>query len=164
MQPPGLRVREHERAAVDGRPREPAEARHRRHALAPFAAGDRVVDDPLVARCTPHQGEIALLHATGFERPPECRRGLARAREEQRAARAAVEAVHGMHVRAEHVSHSEERDVVVVGPSAMDEQARRLVRDDDGLVDEEELYRRRSSQTRAGDLSANCVEAQARGG
>ena len=41
VQPPGLGLREHERAAVDGRPREATKARHRGDALAPLAPGDR---------------------------------------------------------------------------------------------------------------------------
>ena len=39
VQPPGLGLREHEGAAVDGRPAEATKARHRRDALAPFAPG-----------------------------------------------------------------------------------------------------------------------------
>ena len=146
VKPPGLGLREHERAAVDGRPGEETKARHRGDALAPFAPGDRVIDDPLAGRRAPHQGEVALLHPAGLERSPEGRRRLPCAREQQRAARAPIEAVHGMNVRAQHVSHPEERHVVVIGPSAMDQEARRLVGDDDGVIDEEQIDRRRGSQ------------------
>jgi hypothetical protein len=45
----------------------------------------------------------------------------------------------GVNVLADGVAHAEHRDVVVVVPAAMDEQAGGLVGDDDVLVDEEEL-------------------------
>jgi hypothetical protein len=105
VQSPGLGPREHERTAVDGRPRQATKARHRNDAFAPFASGDRVIDDAPVGRRAPHQGKVALLHAASLERLPERRCCLAGARKQQRAARAAVEAMHGMNMRTEHVSH-----------------------------------------------------------
>ena len=73
----------------------------------------------------------------------ERRCSLAGASEEQGAARAAVEAVHRVHVCAQHVPHPEERHVLVVAPSAMDQEARRLVGHDDVGIDEEEIDRAR---------------------
>jgi hypothetical protein len=108
-----------------------------------------VIDDAFVGRRSPDQGDIVLLHATGLERASEGRRRLACPRKEERAARAAVEAVHGIDLCAEHVAHPEERHVVVRGPSAMDQQARRLVRDDDRVVDEDKLDRGRRGQAEA---------------
>jgi hypothetical protein len=61
------------------------------------------------------------------------------AREDEHAARRAIEPMHDVDVRADGVADAKERDVIVVVPAAMDEQPRRLVGDDEIFVREQEL-------------------------
>ena len=151
VQAAGLGHREDERAAIDGRARERAEAGDGVDARAPFGARDRVVDDEAIGGRAAHEREVPLRDAPLFERAPHRRRRLARAREDERAARAAIEPVEREDVApAERVAHAEHRDVVVAIPPAVHEQPRRLVRDDDVRVDVEEIDRAARAR-RSGD-------------
>jgi hypothetical protein len=67
--------------------------------------------------------------------------GLTRAGKKKSAARSAVEPVNGMDPLADRIPHAKESHVVVVIPTAVDEQPRRLVRHDDVLIHEEKLDR-----------------------
>ena len=135
VQTASLRHRTHERAAVHGGVRDEAIARQRRHALAVLAFWNRVVHDALGGRLSAHEREVSLLDALLGEVTHERGGGLLVTREEERAARAAVEAVKRVNVRAaERVANTKHRDVVVVVPSAMHQEPGWLVGNDDVVV------------------------------
>ncbi len=142
MQTAGLGERLYERASVDGRAADETKAREGRDARAVFGFGHGVIDDPRLRRRAAHESEITLLHSAVLDGARELCRGDGVAREQQRAARSAIEPVDRMHVvAAEGVTHAEEGDIVVVVPPAVDEQTGRLVHHHENVVDVENLDR-----------------------
>ena len=109
------------------------------HALAAFALGDRMVDGPVVGRAPSHESQVALLHLAELERTHQARGDFSRAGKYQRAARPAIQAMNGVDMFADCVPDAKHRDVVVIGPAAVDEEPGGLVRDHDVIVDVEEV-------------------------
>src|SRR5207244_1155123 len=91
METPTLGEREDERAAIDRRAREEPEARDRGDARSVLALRDRMVDRPLGGRSAANEREVLLLDGVLLEALRERGRRLARPREDERAARPAVE-------------------------------------------------------------------------
>jgi len=147
VQSAGLWLRLDERTSIHRRAGNETKSRDGRHARSAFALWNRVVDHALRRWTSAHEREIALFDQAAIERAREMRRSRLRSCEHEGAARSAIEPVHRIHVTPDRVAHAKHRDVVVVIPPAVDEQARRFVGHDDVRVDVEEANR--PVQTRA---------------
>lgn len=142
VEPPCLRPRLHEGAAIDRRAPHHTKRRHRRDARRALRARDGVVDEAFVRRPAAHQRPIDLLHVACFKEPAELRSRLPIPSEDKRPAGAPVEPMHGEHMAPpERIAHPEQRHIIVIVPAPMHEQTRRLVHDHEVLIDEEELSR-----------------------
>lgn len=119
-----------------------------------------MIDDAGDRRRSADEREVPLLDRPFLECAREHFRRVLRSCEEERAARPAIEAMHGMHVLpAERVAYAEHRDVVVVVPTTVYEQAGRLVHDDYVRVDEEEIHPVRTSYHRRRERTSGIVLA-----
>ena len=103
-----------------------------------------VVDAAGLGRMAAHDGEVGLVHPLRFELRAEPAPDLAVEGEEQHAGRAAVEAMHRMHVLPDLVAQQlhGEASFVAVEQRAVHEQARRFVDGDQILVAIDDRERR----------------------
>ena len=95
-----------------------------------------MVDRAGFGRPAAHDGNIGLMHGTGFELDAETARGFGIEGEQQQAGGAAVEAMHGLDAAADLVAQQLHREArfVAVQVAAMHQQAGRLVDGDQVFV------------------------------